>query len=180
MRLLVLILALLVSGVAVPPFVLPLAAQTFQPRWVTDARTGCRVWNTAPASGEKISWSGGCQGNLAQGRGHLQWFKNDKPTARYSGELRDGKLNGRGMLTMPDGAFVNGEWRDGYLNGHGVVIYPNGERYEGEFRQSRPHGIGTLKAPNGNTYAGAWTNGCFDGGSGHRATINTTPKECGF
>lgn len=179
----------------------PALAQT-PPGWIADAKTGCRVWNPAPEPGESISWTGGCQNKLAQGRGVLQWFMNGKPGDRYEGEYRDGKENGRGVHTYAGGGRYEGEYRDGKKSGRGVRTLISGARYEGEYRDGKengqgeftskdgsryvgevrdgkPNGQGTLKLANGHIYSGTWTKGCFREGS-RMANVISTPKECGF
>lgn len=153
-------------------------AQTPQPGWIADARNGCRVWNSSPSPNETITWSGACQNGVTQGRGVLQWFENGKPKSRYEGEFRDGKYNGRAVLTTADGNRYEGEFRDGKFNGRGVMTAAGG-RYEGEFRDGRPNGQGTYAGRTGNVYAGTWTNGCFKQGD-RVAWIATTKKACGF
>ena len=156
---------------------MPALAQA-PPGWISDPKTGCRVWNGHPVPGEAISWTGGCQNNLAQGRGVLQWFKDGKPGSRYEGEYRGGKMNGRGVLTLVSGASYEGEYRDDKENGQGVFTAKNGSRYVGEVRDGKPNGQGTLKLANGNTYSGTWTKGCFRQGN-RVANVISTPKECG-
>lgn len=157
---------------------LPASAQT-PPGWIADGKTGCRVWNGSPETGETITWTGGCQNNLAQGLGVLQWFKDGKPNGRYEGEYRAGKPNGRGVLTLAGGARYEGEFRDGKKSGQGVATSVNGSRFEGEWRDDKPNGQGTLKLSNGNTYSGTWTKGCFKQGD-RVAFVIATKKECGF
>jgi hypothetical protein len=139
------------------PETVPLSAVPHgAPGWSTDARTGCRVWNSNPEPGETMSWNGACQGSLAQGRGVLQWFKDGKPNGRYEGDYRDGKVNGRG-----------------------VYSWASGTRFEGEFRDDRPDGPGTLTQSNGTVYSGIWTNGCFRQGD-RKTSVMASRKECGF
>ena len=133
---------------------LPAAAQTPQPGWIADARSGCRVWNPAPQPKEAITWSGACQNGLAQGRGVLQWFQDNKPSERSEGEYRDGKLNGRG-----------------------VYVWANGNRYEGEWRDGKPNGVGRLALANGDVFNGLWANGCFRDGN-RWATAWVDPSTC--
>ncbi|MBM3362309.1 MAG: hypothetical protein FJY42_06530, partial [Betaproteobacteria bacterium] len=76
--------------------------------------------------------------------------------ARYVGEFRDGKQNGQGTWTHPNGAKYVGEYRDGKQNGRGTWTHPNGEKYVGEFRDGRFHGQGTLTSANGEKYVGEW------------------------
>ena len=101
-----------------------LSAQLLQPGpgWVTDPKTGCRVWEPSP-QGETVSWSGPCENNLAQGRGVLQWFKDGKPNGRYDGEVSGGKMNGRGLYTFPNGDRFDGEYRDGVRSGRAVYTW---------------------------------------------------------
>ncbi|MBL8674814.1 MAG: hypothetical protein JNL07_08005 [Rhodospirillales bacterium] len=129
-------------------------AQT--PGWIADPRTGCRVWNPAPAPDESIDWSGGCDGGLAGGRGVLQWTLKGQPTDRYEGEMRAGRYEGRGAMRFVDGGRYDGDWRDG-----------------------RAHGVGTHVGADGGTASGRWTDGCFDDGA-RQAWVETTKERCGF
>ena len=106
----------------------------------------------------------------------------------YEGGVRDGKLHGYGVLTMPDGTRREGVFRSGklvfqsilifpdihhhdyegeirYLDGdlktQGIITFPNGMFYEGEIRNEIPHGIGVLTMPNGERYEGGWQDGKF-------------------
>ena len=88
------------------------AAWATEATWITDAKTGCKVWNSNPADNESITWSGGCKDGLADGQGTVQWFRGEKPGARYEGTMVDGKESG-----------------------HGVYTFANGQRYEGHLRQ---------------------------------------------
>jgi hypothetical protein len=78
----------------------PASVQTMQPRRIADGVTDCRVWNAHRKSNQAISWSGACRDDLAQDHGGLRWF-------------RDGKANGRGTYSWPNGDRYEGEWRDG-------------------------------------------------------------------
>jgi hypothetical protein len=182
-------------------FTCPVAAQTPQPGWIADARTGCRVWNPSPQPNETISWTGGCSNGIAQGRGVLQWLKDGKPNERYEGEYRDGKQNGRGVYTSADGSRCEceyrddkkdgrgvltdkngryeGEFRDDRHDGRGVMTWRDGSRYEGEFRDGKANGTGTYRDTDGQLYSGAWSKGCFQEGN-QSARVGATMEECGF
>ena len=41
----------------------------------------------------------------------------------FEGAYKDGKPNGHGKITYPDGRFYEGEFKDGKRNGHGKIIY---------------------------------------------------------
>jgi hypothetical protein len=110
--------------------------------WIADARTKCRVWNQNPQPKENMTWTGACENTLAQGRGIVQWFTNGMETERYEGEYRDGKMNGHGIYTWPDGRRFEGEYRDNLRNGRGDFKYADGSRYDGEFRAGLWNGHG--------------------------------------
>jgi len=137
--------------------VTPAAAQTLaraEPGWIADARTGCRIWNAEPKPNQSVSWSGGCQNRLAQGRGVLQWFVNGRPDDRYEGDLVAGKYDGQGRYVWAASGFhYEGEWRDGLANGTGELTTAKGH------------------------YKGSWTKGCFRDGA-LRAWIGVKPSSC--
>lgn len=101
-------------------------AQALQPGWIADARSGCRAWNSTPQANEEISWDGPCQNGLGNGRGQLQWIINGQITLSFEGELRDGRMNGYGVLTRADGTKYIGELHDGVAEGGGVLVKPDG------------------------------------------------------
>ena len=128
---------------------------------------------------ETVSWSGGCGADgRATGQGVAESTWDDK-VERAEGDYVGGRLNGRGVLTMPDGGRYEGEVRDGKPDGRGVLTMANGaSRYEGEFRDGKPNGFSTYSWPSGKL-TGTWTNGC--GRDGLRtAWVGTTREQCGF
>jgi hypothetical protein len=104
-----------------------------QPGWIADARTGCKVWNAFPEPNESVTWSGACQNGIWQGRGVLQWFHYGTPSDREEGEFRDGRLNGQGVITWPDGDRYEGDFVDGRRTGQGVYTFANGNRKAGQW-----------------------------------------------
>ena len=82
----------------------------------------------------------------------------------YTGEFKDGKENGHGVLLQDtfDGEFrgdpdrYEGEFVNGYLEGHGTCQYANGDFYEGEFHKNRRHGHGIHTFANGPTIECEW------------------------
>jgi hypothetical protein len=124
--------------------------------WIADPESGCRVRNPSPEPGEAITWKGGCEKSIAEGRGTLLWFMNGKPTNRYEGEIRNGMYNGRGVYTWANGGRYDGEWRNGVKEGKGVYTWASGNRYEGEFRNDMQNGHGVLISRGGSRYDGQW------------------------
>ena len=130
-------------------------AQEAPPGWIADPRTGCRAWNNYPQEDERITWDGPCVNGMAHGRGVLRWFIDDDNYETAEGEFREGKLNGRAVVTHESGTF------------------------EGEFRDNRPNGEGTLRTVDGEVFSGTWKDGCFDQ-DGRRSSFFSSPEECGF
>ncbi len=93
---------------------LPAAAQdqTASPGWITATNQPCKIWNPAPQPNEAVTWSGGCKDGLASGKGVLKWTENGKPDAQFEGEYANGKRNGAGVLTLPDGNRIASVWKD--------------------------------------------------------------------
>lgn len=74
--------------------------------------------------------------------------------SKYSGEFKDGRFHGKGMMHFYNGSQYEGEFRDDKFNGTGIYTFPNGNKYEGEFKDDFKHGKGTLTYANGNKYIG--------------------------
>ena len=133
------------------------------PQWIADPRSGCKVWNENPQPNESISWTGGCRGGLALGRGILQWFKNGKADERFDADFRDGRMDGHCIYSDPSGDRFDGECRNGRRSGHGVYIFANRNRYDGEFRDDKKDGHGVYAFANGSRYDGYYRNDLRDG-----------------
>lgn len=74
----------------------------------------------------------------------------------YEGQLRYGVPEGKGKLTLPDGAGHEGEWIEGRPHGQGTTLYPSGAAYQGEFVKGKPEGFGRYRSPDGKVVAGYW------------------------
>ena len=125
--------------------------------------------------------------------GKWGWYKDGDTeiNPRYSGEILNGKPNGKGSILFPDGAEYHGELKNGKLNGYGKYSYHHGDIYEGEWLDNKKHGKGKYKwgksskwsgdefdgqwyenkehgygkytSSNGNIYQGQWKNGMQTG-----------------
>jgi len=95
------------------------------------------------------------------GKKGFEWktFGDDNTQPKYRGEKSDGKPNGLGTLTLPNGENYVGKWKDGKRNGQGTHLSPDGEKYEGEWKDDKKHGQGTETYPNGSKYVGEFKNG---------------------
>ena len=136
---------------------------------IADPTTGCKIWTNNPDSNKFISWSGKCEGGMANGKGVLRAYKNkpgtqgnSKPYKMFEGYLKDGKLNGNGTFTNQNGVKMVGEWKDGKLNGKGTFSI-NGDQFDGEWKDGKRDGNGTQTFANGVKYVGEWKNDKWDG-----------------
>ena len=88
--------------------------------------------------------------------GESKWFENgdEENDGKYIGEIENGKPNGTGSITFPDGRMYEGEWKNGKQNGHGTETIPNVGKYVGEWRNGKTNGQGTLTFPDGSMYVG--------------------------
>ena len=65
-----------------------------------------------------------------------KWVESgDKEThPKYQGQVKDGKPNGLGSLTYPDGSKYIGEYKDGEKHGIGTLTYSDGTKFVGVFK----------------------------------------------
>ena len=75
---------------------------------------------------------------------------------KYQGQVKDGKPNGLGSLTYPDGSKYVGEYKDGEKHGQGTYTWSDGRKYVGEYKDGIPNGQGTYTSSNGEKYEGEW------------------------
>jgi len=169
-------------------------------RWMSDPKTGCKIWDDTPAPEQSVSWSGECKGGHAEGRGIAQWIIKGKPEDRYDGEMRGGKMVGTGDLSFPNGMRYEGQFKDNNFHGRGKLTYSNGDVYEGEFfdddrsgtgtftmkdgrryvggwKKDLPDGQGTLTRADGTSISGKWKLGCLNEGA-FKGALVATPREC--
>ena len=116
----------------------------------------------------------------------IQWktFGNEKVQPKYEGEIKNGKMDGLGVLIYPyGGKSVVGEWKDGKewntkhrnkdgkliwnfemeKNGLVTITYPDGDKYVGEFKDGGKNGQGTFTWSDGKKYVGEYKDGLPNG-----------------
>jgi hypothetical protein len=120
---------------------------------------------------------------IAEGRGVTETSAGN----RYEAELRDGKMNGRCVMTTPDvridgqcandllngpgkaafkgdGGYYEGDFKDSHITGKGVWVFGNGSRWEGDFLDAKLNGHGREVFPRENeSYEGTLLNGKYEG-----------------
>ena len=126
--------------------------------------------------------------------GSYVWKSGNK----YSGEWKNGKIDGEGKKTWKSGATFSGEFKNGerffgtftwssgnkyygqYKNlkrhGQGVFTWPSGDKFVGEFKSGKRHGQGTFTWITGASYHGEWENG-QQHGEGVYTSKNGATKE---
>ena len=76
----------------------------------------------------------------------------------YQGHHKDGKSEGYGVSTWPDGHKYEGQWLNDLMNGEGVFHFADGRLYQGHYKDGRKEGYGVQTWPNGQKYEGQWLN----------------------
>lgn len=122
------------------------------------------------------------QGDCSNGYGKFRY----RSGAIYEGDFRQGKSNGKGILTFTNGNKYLGDWQDSHrqgqgkllfreghtyvggfvkskMRGKGIMRYVNGDSYDGDWENDRPNGSGAYSFNNGDRYEGNFANGSFDG-----------------
>jgi len=85
--------------------------------------------------------------------------EDNRDFSKYEGEIKNGKPNGQGESTFPDGRKYVGELKDGYKHGQGSYTWFNGDKYVGEFKNGLLNGKGTYTNPDGSKYVGEFKDG---------------------
>ena len=107
---------------------------------------------TPACTGQYSSDWTGCVGSYVTNAGN-----------EYTGEFKNGKKYGRGILIFKEKSLSNGdkyigEWREDKPNGIGIYYFQNGNRYEGDFRDGKRSGIGAYFKLNDQLGLGEWKN----------------------
>ncbi len=61
-------------------------------------------------------------------------FGDENNHSKFVGEVSNGKPNGHGTTTFPDGRKHVGEYKNGQISGQGTLTYPDGGKYVGEWK----------------------------------------------
>jgi hypothetical protein len=110
---------------------------------------------------EVISNEGVYVGDIKDGKkngwGTFTWPNGNK----YVGVWKDDKKHGRGTLTAPDDRKYIGEWKDDKQHGQGTMTWSDGKKYIGEYKNGKKHGHGTYILSGGTKLVGEWKNGAL-------------------
>jgi hypothetical protein len=77
----------------------------------------------------------------------------------YTGQRNGkGKIEGKGLMTWPNGDRYDGMWKKGLMDGEGTYTYATaGYSYSGQWSKGFIKGHGTFRFNNGNVMEGDWT-----------------------
>lgn len=105
------------------------------------------------------------------GSSSIKTFTNPDGS-EYTGQMKNGKMHGQGILKYSDGSVYTGMMRDGKRNGHGTLLFANGDNYDGQWKNDLMEGFGTFKWTDGSWYQGGYKKGKYNG----RGTLTTNGK----
>lgn len=86
-----------------------------------------RTWEGLFRNGKPLFTEPGKTG-LFEGEGNFVFLGT-----RFEGQFKEGQLNGRGLITEPNGTTYEGQFNDNLLNGPGKIRYSDGTLEEGVF-----------------------------------------------
>ena len=104
--------------------------------------------------------------------GELNWLENgnEDSDGKYIGEIKNGKPNGQGTYTFPDGKKYVGGFKENKRHGKGTYEYirhGKGCIYKGDWNEGRRTGQGSETCTEGKWwfvfYEGGWKNSKFHG-----------------
>jgi len=98
------------------------------------------------------------EGDCVNGKGTKIFSTGHK----YTGEFKNGKLDGGGNMTLPLGRTLKGRFRDNSVF-EGTFTYPNGQVYIGQWEFLERNGRGTMKYADGRVYIGEFKSGLRHG-----------------
>lgn len=108
------------------------------------------------------SYAGGCKDGLAEGHGTASGI------ARYEGDFKAGRKDGKGIKTWPSGDRYEGDFVADRKQGRGTYTWGRnsawaGQKYSGDYVADQRHGNGTYEWPGGDRYSGPWENDVMTG-----------------
>lgn len=131
--------------------------------------TSFHCWIITDAEKIRIGYEGKKVNNVPHGEGTMVY----PDSSRYTGEWKNGKRHGKGVLTNPHGDIIyDGNWLDDIKQGYGTFNYSLTEWYKGYWKNDKRDGEGQYSNPNiGSYYFGSWKNDKLNGFGNFRSTI---------
>lgn len=107
------------------------------------------------------TFSGQIRNGRRNGRG--TWVSEDE---WYEGEWQEDRRHGEGFQSWKDGRTYRGQFRHGKFEGHGRMEWLSSEglaSYEGQYMDDLKHGAGVYRWADGRAYDGDWSCGLRHG-----------------
>lgn len=82
----------------------------------------------------------------------------------YTGEFKNNRKHGEGHLKSPTGGSYEGQFVEGLYHGKGIFTWSNGQVYVGDFERDQQHGFGVFSQKDGSSFEGVWSRGKIHGG----------------
>jgi hypothetical protein len=102
-------------------------------------------------------YEGEFERNMFHGYGKYSKKIDSKKIIYYEGKWINGKKQGKGKETFPNGTVFEGEWQDNHKVNKGKITYFNGDIYKGEISPDlKKNGRGLLTSQSGFIYDGEW------------------------
>ncbi len=105
------------------------------------------------------NYSGSIENSKMEGKGVLEVPNQYK----YEGEFKKGEKEGLGKIIFENGTSYHGEWKFGKKEGFGAFVFPCGLEYLGNFKNDKMHGEGVLRMSEKESFSGLWENGKIQG-----------------
>ena len=114
------------------------------------------------------SYEGSFHEKKKHGQGLYIWTDGEeegKEICRYSGAYDNGKRQGLGKMTFPDGSYYHGMWEDNKRCGEGTYKYVNGDAYSGTWAEDFKSGNGAYEfSSDKSQFVGVWESGKITSG----------------
>lgn len=86
----------------------------------------------------------------------------------YTGDFKNGKRSGKGIMTFNTGGKYDGQWKEDEKDGYGVENFKDGAIYTWEWKNDKKEGKGVMRykdveGKDAGSYEGEWKNDLFDG-----------------
>lgn len=85
----------------------------------------------------------------------------DGQTIRYTGYVRNEKMNGKGDITFSNGDHYKGNFKNGNFDGQGTFYSQEGWSYSGHFSKGQADGQGKLSLADGQVIQGKFKQGIY-------------------
>jgi hypothetical protein len=122
--------------------------------------TGCVSGSCENGSGTYVYSNGyRFEGDFVNGKREGRGLLTEPDGGTYDGMWSNDEFNGQGTYVWQDGAKYTGEWKNGIQDGYGIYFYANGDKYAGYFKNNKFQGKGTYTWANGETFTGSFENG---------------------